>query len=79
MKMIDAVILALNDSNSDLSVHEIYAKIIEQKYFEFKSKNPISILSAEIRRHSLSMKRTSSVTSPRIEELDGKLFRLRIY
>jgi hypothetical protein len=79
MKMLDAIILTLKESDSPLSVNEIYAKIIERKYFEFKSKNPISILSAEIQRNSLSMKKVSSVTSPKIEELDGKLFRLRIH
>ena len=77
MKMIHAVIKVLENAGEPLKIEEIYEKIIEDKLFQFSSKNPLTILSAEVRRNSLSIKRKSRVLSPCLEELEGDLFRLR--
>ena len=76
--MIDAVIHVLKSAGRPLKIEDIYEEILTNQLFKFSAKKPLNILSAEIRRNSSSLKRKSRVLAPALEELDGKLFRLRL-
>lgn len=77
MKMMDAVLKVLETNKEPLSAQDIYTKILDHQYFEFKSKNPLSILKSQLRRNSVSLTRKSAVAHPVLDELEGKLFRIR--
>jgi restriction system protein len=51
MTIKDAAIEVLKSENTPLSISEIHSKIVEQKLFEFKTKDPQSIVQTAIRRH----------------------------
>lgn len=51
MTINDAIKKVLLQESAPLTVRDIHAKIVEHKYYEFKSKSPVSIVGAQLRRH----------------------------
>lgn len=58
-----AIIQALKQAGKPLTPNEIFDLIIANKLYEFKSKTPLSVLKAEIRKHleGLELKEMSSI------------------
>jgi restriction system protein len=48
----NAAIEVLKKSDKPLLAEEIYNSIIQQNLYQFKAKEPISILKSELRKHS---------------------------
>ena len=48
----DAIIAVLKETNTSMTVKELYSRIIERKYYEFKTDNPTAIIANALRRHS---------------------------
>jgi hypothetical protein len=46
----EAITAALKESNKPLSAKDIYTVIEEKGYYKFNSKNPVAIVSGEIRK-----------------------------
>lgn len=47
-----AALEALKSNNKPMSADEIYDFIIKNDLYKFKAKNPISVLKAELRKHT---------------------------
>lgn len=47
----NAIIAVLKKGNRPLPVKEIYDQIVKWNLYEFKSTNPVNVISTEIRRH----------------------------
>ncbi|MEQ1586832.1 MAG: HTH domain-containing protein [Cyclobacteriaceae bacterium] len=47
-----AAVEVLNKIAKPLSAEEIYDSILKQQLYEFKAKEPLSILKSELRKHS---------------------------
>lgn len=55
MTIVDAIQKVLNDSASPLTHKEVYALIIENNYYEFGAKDPISVVRSKIRKHCFGL------------------------
>lgn len=51
----EAAIKVLKHSNENLSVSEIYAKIVENSLYEFHAQDPLSVLRVELRGHAVGI------------------------
>jgi hypothetical protein len=49
--IIDACVTTLQEASKPLAPGEIYRRIIDKELFEFKAKDPLSILRSSIRKH----------------------------
>lgn len=47
-----AIVKAMQESSAPMSPKDIFELISSKKYYTFKSKNPVSIISNELRRHT---------------------------
>ena len=52
MTIVESIILVLESSNSPLSVEQIYRNLVSKGLYEFKAKDPKSVVRQQIRRHS---------------------------
>lgn len=50
MTITDAIVKVLTDNTQGLTVKEIYEKITENKYYEFGAKDPIGVVSVQLKR-----------------------------
>ena len=48
----DAIIAVLKEADRSLSAKELYSRIIEHQYYQFKTDNPIAIVANALRRHN---------------------------
>jgi restriction system protein len=62
-----AIIKILSESNKSLSPMEVYNKIMEQKLFEFKAKNPVAIVNSVIRKNCLGVNLKKSNSEKQFE------------
>ena len=56
MTICEASLKALKLVGKPLNINEIYDLIIENNFYQFKSKSPLSVLKAEIRKHTEGIK-----------------------
>ena len=53
--IIDAIKEVLSSSSEDMSITEIYTKIIDKSLYIFHAQDPLSVLRVELRRHSIGI------------------------
>lgn len=54
MKIYEAVTIVLNDSNVPLSVRDIYQAIRDRGLYDFKAKDPVSVVAKSIRSREVN-------------------------
>ena len=52
MTITDAIIKVLTKNTEGLTAKEIYEKILENKFYEFGAKDPIGVVSVQLKRFS---------------------------
>ena len=52
MKIADAAAVILKEADTPLHVREIYSHIVNQQLFEFKANDPVSVVSAVLRKNN---------------------------
>ena len=50
MTITDAIVKVLTENVEGLTVKEIYGKILENKYYEFGAKDPMGVVSVQLKR-----------------------------
>ena len=50
MTITDAIIKVLTKNTEGLTAKEIYEKILENKFYEFGAKDPIGVVSVQLKR-----------------------------
>ena len=53
--IIEAIKEVLSSSSEDMSITEIYTKIIDKSLYIFHAQDPLSVLRVELRRHSIGI------------------------
>lgn len=53
--IIEAIKEVLSSSSEDMSITEIYTKIIDKSLYVFHAQDPLSVLRVELRRHSIGI------------------------
>ena len=74
MTIIESIKEVLCSNEQGLSAAEIYTQIIDKKLYQFRAKNPISVVNGEIRRHcdGLDFPTASPIKHFKISGFDGK-------
>ncbi len=52
----DAIRKVLSEANSPLAPQQVYEKIVQKGYYQFKSTNPMAVVSNQLRRHCVGNK-----------------------
>jgi hypothetical protein len=74
MTILEAAIKVLKTSNQPMSAEAIYQQICTERLFEFKAKDPIAILKAQLRRNSLGFTGKSANSKPTLKQLADKSY-----
>ena len=53
--IVEAIKIALRDSNQPMSFREVYGVIVEQNLYEFHAEHPAQVVQAQIRRHCVGL------------------------
>ena len=72
--MLDAALTVLKKSKSPLTAEEIYSQIRNENLFTFNSKDPLSILKAQLRKNTLGFQGKSATSKPSLRQLENKKF-----
>ncbi|MBL8680160.1 MAG: hypothetical protein JNK05_13375 [Myxococcales bacterium] len=71
--IIDAVVEVLAASKEPLTAQQIYQRITDGKLYEFKAKDPVSVMRSAIRKAL----KDADTSSSRIEAIDRDRFRVK--
>lgn len=74
MTIIEAAIKVLKSNNRPMSAQAIYDQICKEKLFDFKAKDPVAILKAQLRRNCVGFSGKSASDKPRLKQDASKLF-----
>ena len=74
MTIIEAAIKVLRSNNRPMSAQAIYDQICKEKLFDFKAKDPVAILKAQLRRNCVGFSGKSASDKPRLKQDASKLF-----
>jgi len=74
MTIIEAAIQVLKKNNRPMSAQAIYDQICKDKLFDFKAKDPVAILKAQLRRNCVGFSGKSASDTPRLKQDSNKLF-----
>jgi len=70
--IIEAVLEVLKTENKPLSAEEVYNLICKRNLYSFGAKDPLSVVRAEIRRHSVGFTGKTKASSARVKEGPSK-------
>ena len=76
MTIIEAAISVLSKTNDPLSAQTIYEEICRQNLFTFGAKKPLTVLQAELRRHSSGYTGKNPPLAPKLQQHADKTYTL---
>ena len=74
MTIIEAAMEVLKAENKPLTAEEIYDLICKRNLYAFGAKDPLSIVRAELRRHSISFTGKTKASSAKVKEDSSKRY-----
>jgi restriction system protein len=74
MTIIQAALEVLNSENRPMSSEEIYDLICKRSLYSFGAKDPLSIVRAELRRHSIGFTGKTKASSAKVKEDTSKRY-----
>jgi restriction system protein len=79
MTIIEAITLVLNSSANPLSHKEIYRCIVENKYYTFGAKDPVSVVRSKLRKHCYGIDFPSASPKKLFVQVNGSSSRNALY
>lgn len=76
MTIIEAAIAVLSKAKDPLSAQAIYEEICMQNLFTFGAKKPVTVLQAELRRHSSGYTGKNPPLAPKLQQHADKTYSL---
>ena len=76
MTIIEAAITVLSKAEHPLSAQTIYEEICRQNLFTFGAKKPLSVLQAELRRHSVGYAGKNPPQAVKLQQHPDKTYSL---
>ncbi len=74
MTIIEAAMQVLKTENRPLSADEVYDLICKRSLYSFGAKDPLSIVRAELRRHSIGFTGKTKASSAKVKEDASKRY-----
>ena len=74
MTIIEAVLAVMREANKPLSAAEVYDGILRRGLYKFGAKDPLNLVRAQMRRHSVSYERPAGATTRYLEKVDKDRF-----
>jgi hypothetical protein len=74
MTIIEAAISVLSKTQDPLSAQIIYEEICKQNLFTFGAKKPLTVLQAELRRHSTGYTGKNPPLAPKLQQHSDKTY-----
>jgi hypothetical protein len=72
----EAAIHVLSQSKKELTIQEIYSRIVEDKLYQFNAANPISVLRSTLIKHCLETTNKNQSTNKYFKLIDNNKFKL---
>jgi restriction system protein len=76
MTIIEAALEVLKSAKRPMTAEDVYNGICEKSLYSFGAKDPLSIVRAELRRHSADFAGKTKSASPRVLEDSAKRYSL---
>jgi len=76
MTIIEAALEVLGSERRPMTAEEVYDSICKRNLYSFGAKDPLSIVRAELRRHSVGFTGKTKSASPRVQEDSAKRYSL---
>jgi restriction system protein len=76
MTIIEAVLHVMRAAGQPLTPGQVFAAIQDQGLYSFGAKDPLSIVRAQLRRHTMDYHRPTGASTRYFERLDGDRYTL---
>jgi len=74
MTIIDAVLAVMREANEPLSAAEVYDRILRRGLYKFGAKDPLNLVRAQMRRHSIDYEGRTGANTRYLEKVDNERF-----